>query len=1278
MDHEKLDPAILERMPYFIAVNYQRLLEAETAQERVKLALHTYNLGLRALTIGLVSQYLVRDRDQVSDSYLNDLLAQKFPHLTLDAWQQLLFATLRAYEGHGDLFFMAELYDFYWDTTVLPHKQRREVETLFSRLTQIALELQTNRIVPQDETAWAALADETTSLLRQVLQHVLFIGQYDLVRVLAYDTQFYTFELHKGLTITRGQRPLPKNTKLEQGWFYLREATEELLPLYPFLVFWEEHKPQAQLSTPDVAIYDKFIYEQLQYLLAMLGQTIVNDSSVQAFIRLVYDTLEEAKRQRQLAEKLTWWQLRDICVDITRLRIATVEKKYRSELYLERNKTRQAFERFLQSKERCFVLIGKSGVGKSNFFLALREELQARSDVCVLMYDSASLRVESSVTTVISQDFDNRLVLAGQRIQEVWREIAKIDGIEERLVILFVDAINEHPQAKELLRQLDELAQAPWPWLKVVFSSRPETWQTIKRGVRLAEGLYYREEGAETLGVELEPFTYSEKLEPFSAHELPAAYAKYQAMFKLQTMYEAIPVELRSVLHDPLSLWLVASTYANRPVPKSLKVTELIEQYVMTLQQSQRLQTDDLRLLEERLVPLLVRAGQPTNALTIADIDAAGEGLYESIYSEQVLSDGRRVNQSFLNLVDTEILAVQAEGREQKIAFKYERFYEYFVGKALYESLEAQNTGPTRQYTEWLSHLPQSPFLWGAMKSCLEQQLRSLPAEACAALCLQLAHIDNQRMKEILIAALTEYGQDESEKTRQILSLLLKQARGWWKALTKRAEMTAQCPAWKQVAIVVASNLRWGELLELALTDQMPAVRAVAMRHAYIFWRQQREAGFGILERLVGKSTGLLGIPLPAVFESCMGLSLLILFDDFRNSATTSRLRTIWRQAIERLLWINPQQLGSRRERVKGWIRTTLIRLVTGFIIRTGSEVPPNSLLNVPEFIQFYRRNSDLERRRRVLRSLIPYLDTNTTDIRALREELLQLAPEKDLLIAVLALAVIQKHGIMHPERTIPLVRELFERATSIDPPGPFAGAVPSSAFIAEAIPYWNDKSRSDVRALLLDIFTTYLDRFQGKWRTGLHEYRFTFPDQITWWETNSSGDVPISPLAKRYVDQMITKQDYAWLQDIIKWELTVNGAETGNLRFTFSTLEIVLKVPDIIVQNSIIELLARMRVYYPDEVDDFMEVHELNEEFMARVRTRTPSETIGDLLNVRALHFWIVAIVLGSAPRFWQSVIWLLKQLPESRNLEQFVVILLKFIVNHVYNDVIFTDIPV
>ncbi len=1263
------DQFTLTNMPSFLAVNYQQLSEAQTAREQVELVLHIYNSVLRFVTISVIQQYLIRDRDKVSDPYLNQLLLQKFPHLTLDAWQQLLFAFLRAYEGKRDLFFMPELYDFYWDTSTLPHRQRVGVEAYFNRLTQIALEVTTGRLLPRDEADWQKLANETTDLLRQVLQALAFIGMYDLIRVVDYDERIYDFELHKGLTISIDHRPLPPHVDFTRGWFYMRKSVSEFLLLYPLLVFWEGEADGGTLVPTDIGVYDRFVHDRLQYLLATLGKTFVLDKSVKPFVTLLYDTIEEAKRQRQVAEKLTWWQLRDICADITHQRMATVQNKYRKELYLQRDKMRQAFERFLKSDKRCFVLTGKSGVGKSNFLLALNEDISSRPDMCVLMYDGTQLKVEPSISNVISRDFDDRLVLGGQRVHEVWREIAKIEGIQERLVLLVVDAINENPDSKELLRQLDELARQPWPWLKVVFSSRPETWQAIRRGVKLAEPMYYREEGSETLGVEFEPFSYSEQMEPFSRQELPEVYAKHQQVFNLQTPYEALTSDLRQTLREPLNLWLVARTYQGKAIPDTLKITGLIDMYVDALLRSERLQKEDLRLLEKQLVPLMVREGHYSNAITISDIDAAGVGLYEAVYSEQVLSDGRRMNQSYTNLLDTEILARVGKGRDQEIAFRYERFYEYFVGKALFHQLGPQDSWE-RQYNQWIAQLSASPFLWGAVESCLEGQMQILGAQASAKLCIELARIKSQRILEILIAALTEYGEDYPQEAQIVIMHIFGQEKGWLSSFLGREVNAVQCPPWKRVGIEVASNLGMAVILESALTDPSPAVRSVAIRHAFVYWWRNRAAGFGLLENLMDEVIGLFGLPVSQVFESCVGLSLLILFEDFKNIETTNRLQEIWRRAIERMLRVDPKRVGSRMDRITAPFRATLINTAVESLVRIAEEVPSNSTVNVPELSRFFMRDGGLDKRRATAHKLVEYFD-QAKDVRDLRHDVLALASERDIILSWLSCIVMCRHGVIAPRLVSTLMRELFERAVEVNPPGPFAFYVPTYGLshVEKGYMYEN-------RALFLSIVTRYLDHFQGRWWSNLMMRRFTCIDLLCFAEAGDNTDIPITPIARSYVEKMIADKEYAWMRDIIQWEVTMRAVEMGQLRFAFSVLEMLVGVQESHIREAIIELLARTRVYYPDEVDDFMELSDLDERFIMAVRTRTPSETIGDLLELRALTFWDEVIMTGS-PKLWQKLIWLFGQLVECRSLAQWLAILLKTAVNQIYGGPVFTDVP-
>ena len=1076
MGEAEFDAFVLANMPHFIAVNYQRLLEAQTARERVKWTLHTYNLGLRALTIGLVSQYLIRDRERVSDPYLNDLLLRKFPRLTLDAWQQLLFASLRAYEGKRDLFFMSELYDFYWDASTLPHRRRVEVERPFDRLTQIALEVQTGKLLPRDEAGWEELAGEAIGLLRQILHSVAFIGEYDLIRVLEYDEQSYEFELHKGLKSSRGRQPLRRPADLSRGCFYLREG-KDLLLLHPFLVFWEEEPAGGELATVDTGVYDRFVYERLYYLLATLGRTVVDDKSVKAFVTLVLDTIEEVKRKRQEAEKLTWWQLRDLCADITHRKMATVRRKYQKELYLQRDKTWQAFERFLESERKGFVLIGKSGVGKSNFLLALGEELhRSRSEVCVLMYDGANLRVEPSVTGVIGQDFDNRLILAGRRVQQVWHEMAKVEGIEERLVILCVDAINENPQAKELVRQLDGLVQDPWPWLKVVVSSRPETWQAIKGGVKLAEALYYREKGSETLEVELEPFSYSERMERFTRQELPEAYAKYREAFKLQTEYEALPRELRETLREPLNLWLVAKTYEGKVIPDTLKVTELIAGYVEALLRSERLREEDLRFLERQLVPLMVREGYYSNALTIADIDAAGGGLYEAIYSDQMLSDGRRMNQSFLNLVDTDILVRQEEGREEKITFKYERFYDYFVGKHLSEQYERSADRATF-LESWVAHLNEAPFLWGALRHLLVALLKG----GEYALLEKLGYTRDVFQCQLVVSVLTEYYQEHEAALHSILVKWLES-----KEETLAARITA--------SVAMACEIE--DILERMLVHPVETVRFYVVQDVHRLWKKNPELTTRLLHKLPER-INLLRIRYSLdILSTLLRASLLLVARDYASvGGETEAIRVVqevWSPIIERFLLVREVDFieGGLR-----WLRHGVMRVIIGQVTRLIRNIEREGFtFSFRDLEAFFPAS---ERQRQILKRLIPHIDAAVGQTPESVEELTayieDLAHNGDDNFGIVwaALAGLTAHIHHDPLRTTRALDRLFESLEELYPPTTDVENPTASIWYAMmTVPFLNFPYVGMERELAKQILEVYVKttrtrefRYRNRWR---------------------------------------------------------------------------------------------------------------------------------------------------------------------------------------------------
>ena len=401
--YTSFDNFILSQMPTFMAKNYEKMLNAETEHERLFEILQIFDLGMRTLSLGLITQYLIRDKTTVSDPHLNDLIAKRVPKASIDTWVDLFFATLKVYEGNRDIFFMTELYDFYWDTTTIPHLHRIDVDVPFFRLTQIRNDFEHGHITSVHETT-----QEAFSLLQQILQSLSFIGDYELLLIIECQDNFYTFDRHKGLEITRDTAPFPEQPYLHPGWFYLSRNQKEFLQLDPLLIYWDN--PESLLHEKniesDTAIFERFTYNQLYYMLTGLKDMIEDREHVDSFIRLIIDTIRQVKNVIRKIESLSWWRLQEAAHKISDNRMSTVKDKYNSQLYIQRNDVQIAFDDFLTSDKRVFVLLGKSGVGKSNFILSLKDEFTSdHRNVCILTYDAANIDPDISVTEFITGNF---------------------------------------------------------------------------------------------------------------------------------------------------------------------------------------------------------------------------------------------------------------------------------------------------------------------------------------------------------------------------------------------------------------------------------------------------------------------------------------------------------------------------------------------------------------------------------------------------------------------------------------------------------------------------------------------------------------------------------------------------------------------------------------------------------------------------------------------------------------------------------------------------------
>ena len=111
--------------------------------------------------------------------------------------------------------------------------------------------------------------------------------------------------------------------------------------------------------------------------------------------------------------------------------------------------------------------------------------------------------------------------------------------------------------------------------------------------------------------------------------------------------------------------------------------------------------------------------------------------------------------------------------------------------------------------------------------------------------------------------------------------------------------------------------------------------------------------GFEILGFLAGKAASGL-VPVFTTLESVFGLTLIIFFDHYRDSAVTGPLRGIWKDVIDNLLGI--RQSGGRietmaREFVRERVLTVLMQLIFGWL----KGFPSNNIVNYDDLLAFFK-----------------------------------------------------------------------------------------------------------------------------------------------------------------------------------------------------------------------------------------------------------------------------------------------------------------------------------
>jgi hypothetical protein len=427
------------------------------------------------------------------------------------------------------------------------------------------------------------------------------------------------------------------------------------------------------------------------------------------------------------------------------------------------------------------------------------------------------------------------------------------------------------------------------------------------------------------------PFDHSEQMEPFTRNELPEVYTLYQQAFDLKTSYNDFvhrKTQLLKIVEDPLSLRLVAITYAGQAIPDTLKASKVVEQYIQMMVDSAILREESIDLLSENILPLMLRPPQYRNHLIREDIDAAdteSRRLRQAIYED---SGGRlHFSTAFRMLIDSELLAYQETDSyiNLNISFRYERFYDYFVGKAMLRWAQSA-TEQKKFFEEKICQTKNTDtggyLLWGGIRNALmwytQRKEHTIDIQPLLSLCFT----EQQRVKEMMSSVLTELGQENEVDSvlREIISEPEQNNRpqrlhrlipvdAWAKAAVqplwmrmpmKNVEAIAQTQQQREqerknknaqkIAIEVAANLNRAWVLLSAARQADPQIRAIAVYHIYRLWLREPHIGFAIMQRLAEDAAPDI-IPDIPLLEAVTHLSLIVFFNHAKKAFVEQQTR---------------------------------------------------------------------------------------------------------------------------------------------------------------------------------------------------------------------------------------------------------------------------------------------------------------------------------------------------------------------------------------------------
>lgn len=445
-------------------------------------------------------------------------------------------------------------------------------------------------------------------------------------------------------------------------------------------------------------------------------------------------------------------------------------------------------------------------------------------------------------------------------------------------------------------------------------------------------------------------------------------------------------------------------------------------------------------------------------------------------------------------------------------------------------------------------------------------------------------------------------------------------------------------------------------------------IRTSTIRNGYRLWKRNPKLGFKLLDS-ISKDAFFGIIPNTRAFESFVIFSLIIFLDHFKDEKILQELQIIWRRNNLAKFFIVDESAGNFRRILPNFTRAFLslaIKIIFRFlaidsIFRLLKDAPQYAhVVRYRDLVIFFHLG---DQEKKLYKDLVGYLNVNGGySTEQMERDFSAAIKIQNLLFQVVVLLGLIVHTQYDPDRFLPFLKKFFEAALDDAEANIWVGTIP--------VVLMSVLDRNPKRNEYFDFFVYTVEKCQEFYKKKKH-YETDTPEAqylgiYILYQYLRTENLETDWLKTR-IDAALSTNNIGFFKALVNSELVIVGIERRLPLAALQTLALFFDRSNAEIRHVIQIFLMRLRMYYPDEVEDFLEKQHAPEDFCLSVSTSKSVQTVSALIE--ATKIWeFIQDVFSESTWLQQHLTHIFAMATDFKDAKTWLTYVLQYLINLVY----------